>query len=53
MELIEAGLKDKFGAAGRKLLPQVRALQDNAKLRALARVLMKTDDLDAVRRRLG
>jgi hypothetical protein len=49
LELIRTGIKDKFGAAGTKLMPKVRALDDLARLRALMRALVTATDLDAIR----
>ena len=52
MELIRLGLKDKFGSAGLKLMPKVRALNDLALLRTVTRALMKAERLDTIRKLL-
>jgi hypothetical protein len=49
LEVIEAGLQGKFGRAGLKLLPKIRALKNNAQLRDVAKTLMTADSLDAIR----
>jgi hypothetical protein len=52
-EGIAVALEAKFGKPGRKLLPQVRELQDLAALRALSRALLKSaTTLDEVRKLL-
>jgi hypothetical protein len=47
LELIQAGLKDKFGANGVRLMAKVRAVNELPRLLALARFLMKADTLQA------
>jgi hypothetical protein len=49
LELIQAGLKRKFGAQGTRLMPKVRAVDELPQLRALAESLMGTDSLQAFR----
>jgi hypothetical protein len=46
---IEGMLESKFGAAGRKLLPQVNSLTEPAELQKFMRILKKANDLDKVR----
>ncbi len=53
LEVIEAGLQGKFGRAGLKLLPKIRALKNNAQLRDVAKTLMTADGLDAIRELLS
>jgi hypothetical protein len=49
LKAIEARLRGKFGRAGLKLLPKIRALKDNAQLRNVAKALLTVDSLDAIR----
>jgi hypothetical protein len=46
---IRAGLKDKFGSAGSRLVSKVRAVDELPRLRILARALMKTESLQEFR----
>ena len=46
---IRAGLKDKFGGAGVRLMVKVRAIGELPRLRMLARVLIKAESLQAFR----
>lgn len=46
---IRAGLKDKFGSAGVRLMVKVRAISELPRLRTLARVLIKAESLQAFR----
>ena len=52
LEAIEFGLDLKFGQAGRKLFPRIRAVRDATMLRALMRALKKGERLDEIRSRL-
>jgi hypothetical protein len=46
---IRAGLKDKFGRAGVRLMGGIRAIDELPRLRSLARALIKTESLQAFR----
>jgi hypothetical protein len=49
LEAIEVVLEGKFGQAGLELLPMIRALENNAQLRDVAKTLATADSLDAIR----
>jgi hypothetical protein len=49
LETIRAGLKDRFGSAGSRLMGRVRAVDDLPRLRILARALIKAESLQAFR----
>jgi hypothetical protein len=49
LEIIEDTLRLKFGEAGVALLPQIKALSDLEKIRAVFRVLVMVTSLDEVR----
>jgi len=49
LETIRAGLKDRFGSAGSRLMARVRAEDDLPRLRLLARALIKAESLQAFR----
>jgi hypothetical protein len=49
LELIQAGLKRRFGAQGVRLMRKVQAIDDLPRLRALAEALMAADTLQAFR----
>jgi hypothetical protein len=51
-QAIEFGLDLKFGQAGRKLFPKIRAVQDVTLLQALMGAIKKGKSLDEIRRRL-
>jgi hypothetical protein len=51
-EAIVLALQARFGPRARKLLPQVRALQDTKALRSLARAAVRAESLEAVLQRL-
>jgi len=46
---IRAGLKDKFGRPGVRVMVKVRAISELPRLRMLARALIKAESLQAVR----
>jgi hypothetical protein len=50
MEGIEALLEVRFGAEGLQVMPEVRAVQDAEKLRALLQTIKTATNLDEVRR---
>ena len=49
LKVIQAGLQGKFGRAGLKLLPKIRALENDAQLYEVANALMTADNLDTIR----
>jgi hypothetical protein len=50
LQILEDMLDAKFGEEGTKLLPEIAALEDLDKLRALGRMIMAASSLDEVRR---
>jgi len=46
---IRAGLRDKFGRPGARLMVKIRAIHELPRLRILARALIKTESLQAFR----
>jgi hypothetical protein len=50
LESISMDLDDKFGAAGKRLVKEMKAIKDVDQLRELARVIKKADALEDVRR---
>ncbi len=53
LKVIKTGLQGKFGRAGLKLLPKIRALENDAQLYDVAKALMTADSLDAIRELLS